>query len=239
METGVLTRQQVADILGITTSQVAALCAPSKKSLISNEDGTIDMGIQKNNLYITKRKGRIACGKPDKSPKEKKRDYVPEPVKPKEVPKPIVVKEAPVQKFVPRPVVATASPVKEEPEETEEQIEVHSDGMTTAQIYKNMDLAKMRKMNADAEASELKLANLKGDLVSASEVAPLIIDMAKERNEAMLYEMRILINDFAVEYSLPKTVCGKFEKNFVLTQNKVDRKTIDSMIEKFDKIRAV
>ena len=118
MESGVLTRQQVADILGITTSQVAALCAPSKKSLISNEDGTIDMGIQKNNLYITKRKGRIACGKPDKSPKEKKRDYVPEPVKPKEVPKHIVVKEAPVQKFVPRTVVATASPEKVEPEET-------------------------------------------------------------------------------------------------------------------------
>lgn len=64
-----------------------------------------------------------------------------------------------------------------------------------------MDLGKSRKMNADAEASELKFTNIKGDLVSASEVAPLIIDMAKERNEAMLYEMRILINDFAVEVS--------------------------------------
>ena len=237
MDSGVLTRQQVADILGITTSQVAALCSPSKKSLISNDDGTIDMGIQKNNLYITKRKGRIACGKPDKSPREKKRDYIPEPVKLKEAPKEVSVKEAPVQKYVPRPVVVPVEVPAET--DTEDQNDVLKDRLATAQIHKNMDLAKMRKMEADAEAAELKLANLKGDLVSASEVAPLIIDMAKERNEAMLYEMRILINDFAVEYSLPKTVCGKFEKNFVLTQNKVDRKTIDSMIEKFDKIRAV
>ena len=239
MESGVLTRQQVADILGITTSQVAALCAPSKKSLISNDDGTIDMGIQKNNLYITKRKGRIACGKPDKSPKEKKRGYVTEQVKPKEAPKPVAVKEAPVQKFVPRPVIATASMEKEEPEETEEQTDVQSDGMTTAQIYKNMDLAKMRKMNADAEASELKLANLKGDLVSATEVVPLIADMAKQRNEKMLNEMRILINDFVIEYSLPKTACGVFEKEFVITQNNVDRETITAMVEKFEKLTAL
>lgn len=237
MDSGVLTRQQVADILGITTSQVAALCSPSKKSLISNDDGTIDMGIQKNNLYITKRKGRIACGKPDKSPREKKRDYIPEPVKLKEAPKEVSVKEAPVQKYVPRPVVVPVEVPAET--DTEDQNDVLKDRLATAQIHKNMDLAKMRKMEADAEAAELKLANLKGDLVSATEVVPLITDMAKQRNEKMLNEMRILINDFVIEYSLPKTACGVFEKEFVITQNKVDRETIDAMVEKFEKLTSI
>lgn len=109
--------------------------------------------------------------------------------------------------------------VKEEPKDP-----VSGEGMKKLQA---LDDAKVRKALADADLKELEYKQKKGDLVSATSIAPMIRGLSVKRDKYLQVETKSIIQDLVVEFELPPDFIGRFEREFVEAMNNSNKKAVE------------
>jgi len=254
------TRGEIADMLSISIKDVHALCSPSKKSLIPDpaESNIIDLAVTKNSTYVNRKLARkefnlelpsnyFGAKKVAERIAEKKEPVLPKPIKEvskkgkdsdKKVKEPKRVVE-PKQKPVPEPKkeVEKEVPVvsKEEQERIEkEQSQARQARFEASMAMLEMDKAKLRKVQAEAERAEIMLQKEKGDMISATSIIPFVKEMAKIKFENTLAKTMRLVKDMSIEYKLPNTYAGVFERELTAILNESESKSSNYLTTKLN-----
>ena len=212
------TREELADVIKRDKKYISALCSKSKNTLIPDPDdpNIIDLSIQKNATYINKKILEVQLNiKPPPAIKRKKAMDADSPPPKKKA------KGKQSKKTTKKEVFA--------PEITDEERNKIGAGMDA--LMKKDDLT-LRKLTAEAELKELEVSRKRGDLISASEVAPFIKNLSKRSNEIILIETMSLVKEMAVEYELDAAFQGRFERDYINILNKANEKTINEFKEK-------
>lgn len=219
------------------------------------DSNIIDLAITKNSTYVNRKLARkefnlelpsnyFGAKKVKERVVEKKEPVPPKPIKeaPKKIkvtakkvkePKKVVVakqKPAPKEKPVPEPKIEVVKEVptisKEEQERIEkEQSQARQARFEASMAMLEMDKAKLRKVQAEAERAEIILQKEKGDMISATSIIPFVKEMAKMKFENTLAKTMRLIKDMSIEYKLPNTYAGVFEREFTAILNESETKS--------------
>lgn len=210
------TRNEIADILDISSSQVGALCSPKRKALIpsSKNKKLIDMSNVKNYTYVEKRLARKALGI-DATPKIKRATNQAE--KKGETPKeqnPKIPKE----------------PIKEKPKtkvlETEDDVEevVIPDPVT--EIMNGLEAEKLKRIRIQNEVSQFNLDKMRGDLYPLREIVPFVKQLVENMSIDIVKQSVLMFKDIAVDNDLPAEVSGEFERKFIELVNNSNKSNV-------------
>ena len=208
------TRSELAEILGKTKSWVSALCSPTKRNLVAENDNPdiIDLNFPKNFNFVVKRLSKIE--------------------KPK--------KEINIEKTKPENEIRESSLAKEEKasettsplvDKLSRQFKANVKKGNSVSDYKEslyaMDEAKLKKIQMEAGLKELELKQRMGELVPSGEVIPFVSKLSKTRDELLRTELMSTVRDFIVEYELPPEFLGRFERESIMILNDTNKKATE------------
>ena len=244
-------RAEIAYLMGVAPRRLAALCSPSKRTMIvdQNDPDIIDLNIDKNYRYISARlekdESELAnmpvVEKPAKKEPKKKKPVVKKKLttqKKKKAPVKKVAKNLgvpkmenppppPKKKSEPKPV----NEVKAVPIVDAETKRRDREARKQAKLLNDMDTFKNMKLKAEMELKQLELEQKRGDLISASEVIPFVTKLSKRRDDLMKTETISLIKDMMVEYQLEASFLGRFEREFIALMNETNKTSVDEFTE--------
>lgn len=210
------TRFELAEILGKTKSWVSALCSPTKRNLVADNDNPdiIDLNFPKNFNFIVKRLSKIE--KPKQEIKDNKLEKTESETE---------IKESESKK---EETNKNTSPLVDK---LSRQFKANVKKSNGVNDYKEslyaMDEAKLKKIQMEAGLKELELKQRMGELVPSGEVIPFVNKLSKTRDELLRTELMSSIRDFIVEYELPSEFLGRFEREFVMILNDTNKKATE------------
>ena len=218
------TRTEIAELLGKSRSWVSALCSPTKKNLVSDLDNPelIDLEYPKNYSFIMK---RLSKDNPIDTPDKK---YIPKKINFAEI-------KTNIENTETNEDLIESEEIENTPKSTlvdklSRQFKANIKKSNGVSDYKEslfaMDEAKLKKVQMEAELKELELKQKRGELVSSSEVTPIIKRLSKTRDELLITETMSSIRDFIVEYEISSEFLGRFEREFTMIINETNLKAI-------------
>jgi hypothetical protein len=206
------TKDDLAEMLGVQKKHISAWCSPSKRTIILDEDGLIDLSIEKNSKFVKRKMAEKLM--PDESREKFKGKRV--------------ARKAEAQKQE----KAESTPESNKPKPKEPTPKVVVDYRTEQE--KRKDELQIQKLEKENRLRQLEIERKEGNLMDATEAMVKIRKWSMFKDEELLKAIENKIKYICSRESIPNDRSGKYLAEIPQIINQCSEEANNRLKEEFD-----